>query len=315
MLKGRVLKSTGKFYAIQTEGSDALIQASLLGKYKQSITEYTNPIAVGDFVDVSQEDQSENWRITNIYPRENAIIRKSVNLSKQKHIIASNIDRLFLVISLKEPQTTRMFIDRYLVAAEQYAIPTTLIFNKLDLLDTAEKQRLNLLCEIYQTIGYDCFKISIHTQEGLELLREVLHNQTVLFSGHSGVGKSSLLNYFLPDLHSKTAPISKTHKQGQHTTTFAQMHSFSKNSFLIDTPGVKSFDLVDIDPLELHHYFKELFSASSQCKFHNCQHISEPNCEITKRVALGKIDPTRYKNYTLIKNDLMLNNTYRRKKT
>jgi len=298
-MKGLVLKSTGSWYKVLAEKDQKHYSCNIKGHFRTRGIKTTNPIAVGDFVDFEKSEKEEfTGIIYNIHDRKNYIVRKSINLSKQYHIIASNIDQLALVVTLKSPQTSTMFIDRYLLTAEAYGIPTTIIFNKIDLLiSEQEKQMLKNEIKKYNKIGYQTLEISVLENINTDQLKKVFKNKVSLISGHSGVGKSTIMNHIEPNLNIQTAEISDSFSRGKHTTTFAEMHPLSYGGFIIDSPGIKSFSVVDINKEEYYTYFRELFSASHDCKFHNCLHLKEPGCEVKRRVESLQIHPNRYRNY------------------
>ncbi len=262
----------------------------------------TNPIAVGDIVDFELDENSDSvtGSIYKIHDRKNYIIRKSVNLSKQTHIIASNIDIVFLLITINNPPTTTSFIDRFLVTAEAYGIEAVLIFNKIDTYDEAMIDEQSYLQYIYSDIGYRFLKISAQEKKGLDQLKQLMTGKVSMFSGHSGVGKSTLVNALEPSLHLKTKHISEQSKQGQHTTTFAEMYDLPFEAKIIDTPGIKGFGIVDLEPAEISGYFPEFFKLQNQCKFNNCLHKEEPNCAVKKALEENKIAWSRYNSYLKI---------------
>ncbi|MGV6844839.1 MAG: ribosome small subunit-dependent GTPase A [Lutibacter sp.] len=294
-MKGVVTKSTGSWYTIFANGKS--FDCRLKGKFRIKGIKSTNPVAVGDKVCFELEPDKETGLIESIEKRKNYLIRKSVNLSKQTHIIAANIDIAFLMITLKKPVTFAGFIDRFLASAEAYRIKTVLLFNKLDLYDEAEKVKLEELIAIYEKIGYQCLKIEALSQKNINEVKSLMKGKTTIFSGHSGVGKSTLINAIAPHLALKTAPISKQHQQGMHTTTFAEMYPLSFGGFIIDTPGIKGFGVVDFNPQEIAHYFPEFFEASEHCKYNNCLHINEPHCAVKQQLESGEIATSRYKSY------------------
>lgn len=294
-MKARVIKSTGSWYILR-ETSGKIIKARIRGKFRLDKIQHTNPIAVGDIVEF-ELDKDEVAVITKIEERKNYIIRRSVNLSKKTHIIASNIDKAFLVVTLDNPKTSLGFIDRFLVTAEAYHIPTVLVFNKMDVYNDIQLRELEFYKEIYEKIGYETLKISAQSGLNLEQLKEMLKEITSLFSGHSGVGKSTLMNALNPDLAIKTSEVSNFNQKGQHTTTFAEMHEWPFGGFCIDTPGIKEFGLAEMDKEEIQNYFPEIFELKSNCKFDNCLHLNEPKCAIQDAVETGEIAESRYLNY------------------
>lgn len=294
-MKGRVTKSTGSWYTIR-EDSGKTYQARIRGKFRLSNIRHTNPISVGDFVDF-EIDKDDAGVITKIHERKNYIIRKSVNLSKKTHIIASNIDRAFLVVTVDNPKTSFGFIDRFLVTAEAYHIPVTLVFNKMDVYDAYLMEEVEFYQKTYERIGYETIQISAQTGFNIDQLKEKLKDITSLVSGHSGVGKSTLLNILNPNLQLKTSVVSDFNQKGQHTTTFAEMYEWPFGGFCIDTPGIKEFGLVEMDKYEIQNYFPEIHEIRSECKFDNCLHLNEPKCAVQDAVEKGKISPTRYENY------------------
>lgn len=300
-MTGTVYKSTGSWYSVKTSGG-AFFDCRIKGKFRMDGIKSTNPIAVGDVVDFELEPQNDNQTgvIKAIHPRQNYIVRKSVNLSKQTHIIASNIDLVFLLVTIDNPPTFTSFIDRFLVTAEAYGIKVILVFNKMDAYGVNPKHIVENLIQIYSSIGYECIKISAIKAENLDPIKNMMKNKTSMFSGHSGIGKSTLVNAIEPSLNLKTKAISETHQQGQHTTTFAEMFDLSFEARIIDTPGIKGFGVVDIEPHELDQYFPEFFALKSQCKFHNCLHIHEPKCAVKAALENKEIAPSRYQSYTQI---------------
>jgi ribosome biogenesis GTPase len=299
-VKGIVVKSTGSWYNVKLENS-SVVEARIQGKFRLKGIRTTNPVAVGDVVTIMQTDN--NNVITEIADRRNYIVRKSINLSKHAHIIAANIDQAVLIVTVSQPKTTTGFIDRFLVTAEAYHIPTVLVFNKLDLYNEQELEELNALMFAYTKIGYQCIAVSALNKTNLEDFKTILKNKTSVISGHSGVGKSTLLNTIEPTLNLKTSEISEMHSQGKHTTTFAEMFDLSFGGHLIDTPGVKAFGLIDFDKADLSHYFLEMRAILDNCQFSNCQHINEPKCAIKDAVSEGKITAFRYNNYLSMYND------------
>ncbi|XOV69051.1 MAG: ribosome small subunit-dependent GTPase A [Fluviicola sp.] len=295
--KGVVVKSTGKWYIVaMPDGSH--VNCRIRGKLRLDGLRTTNPLSVGDIVHVSDEIDGEgNRMIEDFDPRRNYIVRKSTNLSKQKQIIAANIDRAYLIVTLKSPVTHLAFIDRFLVAAESFRIPTTLLFNKTDLLNKDELEYIEALRFMYGECGYPSEIISAKDGGNIDFLREEIKGKQVVISGHSGVGKSTLINALDPNLNVKTGAISKAHQQGQHTTTFAEMHQLETGGYIIDTPGIRAFGIVDLDKAVISHYFPEMRERMQDCKFHNCLHINEPHCAIKAAVESGEIFESRYDTY------------------
>ncbi len=300
-MTGLVYKSTGSWYTVKSEQGD-FMECRMKGKFRIKGIKSTNPIAVGDWVDYELEETSDavTGTIYNIHERKNYIVRKSVNLSHQMHIIASNIDRVFLLITINNPPTTTNFIDRFLVTAEAYGIETVLVFNKIDTFDEATLDEQLYLQHIYQEIGYQCLRVSSTEMKGIEELKALMIGKVSMFSGHSGVGKSTLVNALEPNLQLKTKVISEQSMQGQHTTTFAEMYDLSFDARIIDTPGIKGFGIVDMEKEEISGYFPEFFKLKDQCKFNNCLHKDEPHCAIKKALEEDKISWTRYKSYLKI---------------
>lgn len=269
------------------------------GKFRLQGIKSTNPVAVGDRVHFSLETIGDETvgNIEAIEPRKNYIVRKSVNLSKQTHIIAANIDQVFLLVTLEKPRTYPAFIDRFLATAEAYAIPCVLLFNKIDITDGEVQAGVGRMFRLYTDIGYTCLQISAKTGERVEAVRELMRGKTSLFAGHSGVGKSTLVNAIEPGLELRTSEISEQHRQGQHTTTFAEMYDLSFGARIIDTPGIKGFGLVNMEPAEIGDYFPEIFKLKAACKFNNCLHLDEPSCAVKAGVREGQIPESRYRSY------------------
>lgn len=297
-LEGKVLKSTGKWYHVMLPDGK-IIDCRIRGKMRLDGLKTTNPISVGDNVLIDPKfDEEGKGVISNYLPRENYIVRKSTNLSKQMHILAANIDRAYLLVTLKHPETHCVFIDRFLVAAESFRIPVTLLFNKIDLLQ--KDKELSLLAEtisLYQQVGYTCHALSATNEESIAFLKEELNEKQVMIAGHSGTGKSTLVNALDPNLKLQIGEISQAHHQGQHTTTFAEMHPLSSGGFIIDTPGIRAFGIVDLEKEVISHYFPEMRALINKCKYHNCQHINEPHCEVKNEVKNGTIFESRYFTY------------------
>ena len=300
-MKGIVIKSTGSWYdVINDEGK--ITPCRLRGKFRISGNKNTNPVVVGDHVDfILAEDQS--GYITEIEKRKNYIDRKSTKLSKINHLIASNIDMAFLVITLKEPRTSSGFVDRFLIAAEGFRIPVCLVFNKIDLYTPKELEVVHTIAAMYTQVGYDTVLASTIQNIGMDELKEKMQGKVSLFSGHSGVGKSAIINTLYPDLNLKIGEISAYHQKGKHTTTFAQMFPIGEGTFIVDTPGIKEFGLIQYSKEEIRDYFPEIRAYNNCCKFNNCLHVHEPECAVIKAVEEGKIPSSRYANYLAILQD------------
>ena len=298
-LKGLVIKNTGSWYTVLTDDGQ-LLDCKVKGNFRIKGIRSTNPVAVGDRVTIGEG----NW-ITEIEDRRNYIIRKSINLSKQSHILAANVDQALLVVTVVKPETSTTFIDRFLASAEAYRVPVILIFNKTDLLTEEELHYQQMMMNLYETIGYECRAISATTGQGVEELRSLLEGKITLLSGNSGVGKSTLINSIVPHANQRVADISEAHQTGMHTTTFSEMipltsHSSlltSHSSFLIDTPGIKGFGTFDMEKEEVSSYFKEIFEFSKQCRFSDCSHTHEPDCAVLKAVEDHYIAQSRYQSY------------------
>jgi ribosome biogenesis GTPase len=289
-MTGRILKSTGSFYKVLI--GEEIHKLKLGGRLRLEELKHTNPVSVGDEVVISDEGL-----IIDILPRKNYLIRKSTNLSKQTHIIASNIDQLWIVATLKNPRTSTGFINRVLVTAEAYNIPARVLFNKKDLLNNQDQEDAHYMAEIFSSLGYPCYLVSSFDEQDIAFLREQLKNKTSLFTGHSGVGKSSLLNAIDPNLKLRTGEISKKFNKGKHTTTYAEMHQLHFGGYVIDTPGIKEFGLVYMEKTEIGDYFPEILKIKSQCRFNNCLHINEPGCAVMEAVEQGSIAAFRYLDY------------------
>lgn len=301
---GTVYKSTGSWYSVKTD-EGRFYQCKIKGKLRLENFKSTNPVAVGDRVNFSLEyNEEENLGIIqNIIERKNYIIRRSVNLSKQSHILASNIDLLVMVITIKDPITTTSFIDRFLVNAEAYSIETLLVFNKYDIYDKEEQKKIDTLVEIYSNIGYKCLLTSTTNNFNISKLKEEVTKKTIMFGGHSGVGKTSLINAIDASLDLKVGDISSQHLQGKHTTTYAELFDLGSDTRLIDTPGIKGFGLVNFKKEEISDFFPEFLREKNKCKFSNCLHLNEPNCRIKEIVKKNLISDSRYQNYIQILND------------
>ena len=294
MLEGIVYKSTGSWYLVKSENK--FFECRIKGKIRLKDISTTNPIAVGDQVQFELESDGKGI-ISDILPRENYIIRKSVNLSKQYHIIASNIDISVLVVTLNNPVTSTNFIDRFLVSCEAYGIPVIIAFNKKDTYIDKESIEIKKLIDMYKLIGYKCELISAKYGDGVNEIIRLIRNKTCIISGHSGVGKSTLINSISPNLKLKTKEISSSHKQGKHTTTYAEMYDLDSDIKIIDTPGIRGFGLVEITKYELGDFFPEFFEAKQKCKFKNCLHLDEPDCNVKNKIKQGKIFESRYNTY------------------
>lgn len=303
-MRGQVYKSTGSWYQIKAENGE-FYSCRIKGKFRMDGIKSTNPVAVGDWVQFELEAQTDDVSgvIHNIEQRKNVIVRKSVNLSKQQHIIAANIDTVFLLITLNNPVTSTVFIDRFLVSTEAFDVNTVLVFNKIDTYDAQELAALEELIAVYEKIGYTCLKLSAKELSSCQELIALMQNKTTSFAGHSGVGKSTLVNTIEPGLRLKTSEISTQHLQGQHTTTFAQMHDLSFGGSIVDTPGIRGFGLVDIEKEEISSFFPEFFELKADCKFNNCLHVDEPKCAVLEAYASGEIAMSRYKSYLQILED------------
>jgi len=296
-MKGTVMKSTGSWYnVLADDGTD--VECRIKGLFRIKGIKSTNPVAVGDRVEFDIEAEGKGV-IHTIGDRRNYIIRKSINLSKQSHIIAANMDQAMLIATLAFPRTSAGFIDRFLLTAEAYKIPAVLVFNKLDLFEDNEElmSSLNEFIAIYEKIGYRCYKVSATEKQHLEQLKELTKDKITLVAGHSGVGKSTLVNGMDPSLELKTGEISDAHFKGKHTTTFAEMHRLSYGGFIIDTPGIKELGLVDMEKEEITDYFPEMFAVKGNCKFNNCLHVNEPKCAVIAAVEAGEIAVSRYNSY------------------
>lgn len=301
-MKGLVVKNTGSWYTVRTDDGQ-LVECKIKGNFRLKGIRSTNPVAVGDRVTMNDE----GW-IVDIEDRRNYIIRKSINLSKQSHIIAANVDQALLVVTVTQPQTSTTFIDRFLASAEAYRVPVVLVFNKTDLLDADEQRYQQMMVRLYENIGYECRQISAQTGMGVDELRQLTDGKITVLSGNSGVGKSTLINRLVPGTNLRTAEISDAHNTGMHTTTFSEMIPLASeqpagNSYLIDTPGIKGFGTFDMEREEVGHYFKEIFRFSKDCRFSNCTHTHEPGCAVLQAVENHYIAQSRYQSYLSMLDD------------
>lgn len=294
------MKSTGSWYLVKTDDG-SIIECRLKGKIRLEDRKTTNPVAVGDIVELQRDEDGSNQIVT-ILPRKNYIIRKSINLSKQAHIIASNLDQAILVATLVAPRTSLGFIDRFLVTAEAYGINAKIVFNKCDVLDEEMIELQNDIIKLYTDIGYQCYSISSFNNDDVEMIKDLLKDKTTLLSGHSGVGKTTLINAIDSKLDLRTGDISSAHLKGMHTTTFAELFPLSFGGNIIDSPGIKELGLVEMKKEEIGHYFPEIRALLNECKFNNCIHVNEPHCSILKAVEEGRISDERYQSYLGILN-------------
>jgi len=299
-LRGLVVRNTGSDIRVQTE-CGCLLDCKVKGNLRIKGIRSTNPVAIGDRVAVTGSEG--NWFISQIEDRRNYIVRKPTNLSKQLHIIAANIDVALIVVTVRHPETNLVFLDRYLATAEAYNVPVYLVFNKMDMYDEADMEYLEGLETLYRSIGYECFRVSATEGTGVQELLERLHGKTCLLSGNSGVGKSSLLNAFAPEVHAKTGQISDAHDTGMHTTSYSEMFTILGDIHIIDTPGIKGFNTIDMKPEEVGHYFPEIFRISSSCRYGNCTHRHEPGCAVLKALDEHLISYSRYTSYLSIIED------------
>lgn len=294
-MRGLVIKNTGSWYLVKTDEGNC-VECKIKGNFRLKGIRSTNPVAVGDYVHIILNQEGTAF-ISEIEDRKNYIIRRASNLSKQSHIIAANLDQCMLIVTINYPETSTTFIDRFLASAEAYRVPVKLIFNKIDTYNEEEQHYLDALIHLYTSIGYPCFKVSAKQQIGIEALCNELEGNITLFSGHSGVGKSTLINAILPDATAKTGEISSVHKKGMHTTTFSEMFALPNNGYLIDTPGIKGFGTFDMEEEEIGHYFPEIFRTSADCKYGNCTHRNEPGCAVRQAVENHFISESRYNSY------------------
>ncbi|PSR05009.1 MAG: ribosome small subunit-dependent GTPase A [Bacteroidetes bacterium SW_11_45_7] len=308
-MKGKVLKSTGSWYTVETDDG-LLLDCRLKGKFRLSDLDTTNPVSVGDDVIVSDEEDVDANVITEVLPRQNYIIRQSPKQSAQRHIIASNIEQALLIVTVAKPRTSTGFIDRFLVTAEAYAIPTHIVFNKQDALTEKELKKQQAIAKVYEDIGYPVYYTSVPQEENVKTIHELLKGKTTLLSGHSGVGKSTIVNSIYPDLNLRTKEISKKVKKGMHTTTFVEMHALPDDAYIIDTPGIKEFGLTDMEAAEVSGYFPEMRERLDNCQFNDCLHMNEPGCAVKEAVQNGEISEERYHNYLSIVENLLEDEKY-----
>jgi ribosome biogenesis GTPase len=299
---GIVIKSTGSRYRI-LYGTDQTIECTIRGKFRVLEQRATNPVAVGDNIIFEFEKGNNSGIITEVLDRKNYILRKASNLSKQTQVIAANIDQAFLMITIILPETPVEFIDRFLMTAEAYRIPASLIINKTDIYGERELKKMAQIVSVYGKIGYECHQVSLTTGTGIGAVKDKMKDKINLLAGNSGVGKTTLLNVFEPSLNLKTGEVSDYHKQGKHITTFPEMHKMPFGGFVIDTPGIRGFGIVNMERNEIYHFFPEIFRVSEKCRFYNCLHLDEPGCEVRKAVEDGIIDPLRYRSYVNILED------------
>lgn len=300
-MRGLVIKNTGSWYLVKTD-EGTYVECKIKGNFRLKGIRSTNPVAVGDYVQIILNPEGTAL-ISEIEDRKNYIIRRASNLSKQSHILAANLDQCILIVTVNYPETSTTFIDRFLASAEAYRVPVKLVFNKTDVYKEEEHHYLNSLIHLYTTIGYPCFKVSARTGQGINLIRQELKERVTLFSGHSGVGKSTLINSILPEFNVKTGEISTYHKKGMHTTTFSEMFPIPEGGYIIDTPGIKGFGTFDMKEEEVSHYFPEIFHLSTKCRYNNCTHRHEPGCAVIEALDKQLISESRYISYLSILED------------
>ncbi|MBO5800353.1 MAG: ribosome small subunit-dependent GTPase A [Paludibacteraceae bacterium] len=300
-MQGLVIRNTGSFYQVKTSDGE-IVNCRIKGKFRIQGIKSTNPVAVGDYVTFSVTPEGEGL-ISEIAERKNYVVRRPANLSKQRHIIAANVDQALLIVTVNYPETSTTFIDRFLATCEAYRVPAKIIINKKDLYSEEELEYMRNLMFLYEQIGYQCFAVSALTGEGVEDIRSLLSGSVSLLSGNSGVGKSSLINAVCPDFKAKTGEISEIHNKGMHTTTFSEMFELDEGTYLIDTPGIKGFGTIDFEKEEVGHFFPEIFRVSKDCRFGNCTHVHEPGCAVIKAVEESYISQSRYNSYLSVMED------------
>lgn len=300
-MQGLVIRNTGSFYQVKTSDGE-IVNCRIKGKFRIQGIKSTNPVAVGDYVTFSVTPEGEGL-ISEIAERKNYVVRRPANLSKQRHIIAANVDQALLIVTVNYPETSTTFIDRFLATCEAYRVPAKIIINKKDLYSEEELEYMRNLMFLYEQIGYQCFAVSALTGDGVDNVRELLTGRVSLLSGNSGVGKSSLINAVCPDFKAKTGEISEIHNKGMHTTTFSEMFELDEGTYLIDTPGIKGFGTIDFEKEEVGHFFPEIFRISKDCRFGNCTHVHEPGCAVIKAVEESFISQSRYNSYLSVMED------------
>ncbi|MCQ2201194.1 MAG: ribosome small subunit-dependent GTPase A [Bacteroidales bacterium] len=294
-MRGTVIKSTGSYYDVRLDDGQVVADCRIKGKMRIDDIKSTNPVAVGDFVNI--EIESNEGVIDEVLPRKNYVVRRSSNLSKQTHILAANVDQAVLVVTINFPVTTPTFIDRFLASAEAFGVPVVMVFNKVDRYDAQLREELQAFEQIYKDMGYDVIEISAKHDKGLEQVKERLKDKVSVIAGHSGVGKSTLINKIEPGLDLRTDDISETNNSGKHTTTHAEMHPFSFGGYIIDTPGIRGFGITGIERNEVAHYFRDIFKVSDDCQYNNCSHRHEPGCAVKLAVEEGRLAYSRYQSY------------------
>ena len=309
--KGRVVKSTGSWISVCSETDGDIIQCKMKGKLRLTGIRSTNPVAVGDIVDMEITGPGNTGVIESIYPRKNYIVRKASNLSKESHILAANLDQAFIIVTLVKPKTSMEFVDRFLVSAKAFGVPVVIIFNKKDLYGPDEMEQMAMYEYMYRNVGYNTLSMSVVLSENIDTVSDMLEGKVTLISGNSGVGKSSLVNAVDPSCNLKTGIISDAHLKGKHTTTFAEMYRISNGGYIVDTPGIKGFGMVHLEREEIYHFFPEIFKESSNCQYNNCLHLSEPKCAIIQAVEDGRISWSRYASYLSIMEEFEEGSKYR----